>query len=111
MPAALSHVSALSMAVCLAWLVGSSTVAQAQTDRLAQAEAALARSDYAPAEAGFRASGEGARARLGLARTLLETGRYDEASRLAHEIEPESRRVVGREASQHLRANVVVEVA
>ncbi|MBN8616743.1 MAG: tetratricopeptide repeat protein, partial [Deltaproteobacteria bacterium] len=91
MPAAVSHVSHLVIAACLAWLVGSSTLAQAQTDPLAQAEAALARSDYAPAEAGFRASGEGARARLGLARTLLETGRYDEAGRLAHEVAARAR--------------------
>ncbi|MBX7193685.1 MAG: tetratricopeptide repeat protein, partial [Sandaracinaceae bacterium] len=61
-------------------------VAQTADARLAEAEAALARTDYGPAEAGFRAALEATpslRARLGLGRVLLATGRYDEAATLA----------------------------
>ncbi|MGC4090765.1 MAG: tetratricopeptide repeat protein [Polyangiaceae bacterium] len=51
-------------------------------ERLARGERSLASSDYASAEADFRAAlegAQGARAELGLARVLLTTGRYDDA--------------------------------
>ncbi len=89
LPALLSRAAPGAWLLALAIATLSATSALAQTpDRLAEAEAALARSDFAAAETGFRASLEGSgavRARLGLARTLLETGRYDEAGRTAHE--------------------------
>lgn len=55
---------------------------------VARGEAAVARGDYPSAETDLRSALEGplaARARLGLARVQLATGRYDEAATLARE--------------------------
>ncbi len=65
--------------------VGAQTTPE---QRIAQGEAQLVRGEHAPAEAAFRSLLTGplaTRARIGLARTLLETGRYDEASTVAAE--------------------------
>ena len=81
---------------------------------LAQAEVALARSDYRAAEASFRAAlgsargDEPRRARLGLGRVLLETGRYDEAGAVAREASARASGVerlaaITLEAEAHLR--------
>lgn len=90
-------------ALLLGWAAPTTVLAQPRTQgprtdvaaretpeqRLARAEAALGQTDYASAEAGLRASLDGplaSRARLGLARTLLETGRYDDALASAREV-------------------------
>ena len=86
-------------------------------DALAQAEAALVRSEYGAAETSFRAALAGsrpARARLGLARTLLETGRYDDAAATAHEAaaraaDAERLAAITLEAEAHLRRGRVEE--
>lgn len=93
MPRASLAPRSYSVLVAVAWAVamttlGAAPVAGQPADPLAQAEAALTRSDFAAAETSFRAALSGprpSRARLGLARTLLETGRYDEAASTAHE--------------------------
>lgn len=64
--------------------------ARSPEQAVAEAEAQLVRGEHAPAETTFRslldrAGAIGVRARVGLARTLLETGRYDEAIQAADE--------------------------
>ncbi len=73
----------LLLFTCL-WLVPASLVAQPRSSEriVADAEAQLVRGEYSGAEPGFRAVLNGpfeGRARVGLARVMLATGRYDEA--------------------------------
>jgi tetratricopeptide (TPR) repeat protein len=70
--------------------------ARAPEQVVAEAEAQLARGELAEAEAAFRsvlgrADALGVRGRVGLARTLLETGRYDDAIQAAEEAVRRSR--------------------